>query len=40
MTQIGIIGYFKFAAHESNSKFEKIHKEAANAHNNLGALKE
>jgi len=40
MTQIGIIGYFKFVAHESNSKLEKIHKEATNAHNNLGALKE
>jgi len=38
--QRSIIGYCKSTIDESNSKFEKIHKEVANAHNNLGALKE
>ncbi len=35
-----VMGYYKFATDEGNSKFEKIHKEATNAHNNLGVLKE
>jgi hypothetical protein len=39
-TQRSIVGYYKSATDESNSKFETIHKEVANAHNNLGALKE
>jgi hypothetical protein len=38
-TQRSIIGYYKFATDESNSKFETIHKEVTNGHNNLGALK-
>jgi hypothetical protein len=38
--QRSIIGYYKYIVDDGNSKFEKIHKEAANAHNNLSALKE
>jgi len=37
-TQKYIVEYGKSAVDESNCKFEKIHKEATYAHNNLGAL--
>jgi hypothetical protein len=38
--QINIVEYCKPTFNEENSKFEMIHKEAANAHNNLNALEE
>ncbi len=36
--QRNIVVYLKFAVDEGNSKFERVHKQAIDAHSNLGAL--
>jgi hypothetical protein len=38
--QRNIVVYLRSIVDEGNSKFERVHKQATNAHNNLGALEE
>lgn len=38
--QRNIVVYMKFVVDEGNSKFERVHKQVVDVHNNFGALEE
>jgi hypothetical protein len=35
-----LVVHLRFVIDEGNSKFERVHKQTTNVHNNLGALEE